>query len=385
MDKYFGRLLRPSTGAYVRILAFFCATTILLSACSDPPVPKPIRPVLTTKIGDVSQISERPFSGSATASEEAVLSFRVGGPLSEFPVKVGDTVEAGDVVAVLDTNDFEVSLRTAQSELQVAIAAHTAAKADYDRVAAVQKEDPGATSQRAVDLALSLRDQTSATVAAVRGVVQSTKDRLHYTKLEAPFSGKVVANYVENFEDVLPKQAVLKILNTARIEFTIDVPETLISYHPYVESIEIRFDVQPEKPVPATIHEIGIEANANTRTFPVTLIIDQPIDFEVLPGMSGQAMVLAELPEDTNRTGIEVPTSAVFSDDASGNTYVWVADESANTVKRREVKILRFGEFGILLQSGVEPGERIAVAGVHFLSDGQQIKIVDAVGAGPKS
>jgi RND family efflux transporter MFP subunit len=358
----------------------------LLAGCSKSQPPKPIRPVLTTVIGDVSQISERPFSGSATASEEAVLSFRVGGPLKQLPVNVGDEVEAGQVLAELDPNDFEVALRATQGELSAAEAAYTAAEADYERVINVQKEDPGATSQRAVDLALSLRDQAKSTVAALRAVVQTARDRLHYTTLEAPFSGTVVSKYVENFEDVLPKQNVLKISNVARIEFTIDVPETLISYHPYVEDVQIRFDVQPDRPVPATIYEIGTEANPNTRTFPVTLILDQPVDFDVLPGMSGQALVSAKLPEDAGKTGIEVPTSAVFSDDDSGKTFLWVVDESANVVQRREVAMIGFGEFGILLESGVTPGERIATAGVHFLSDGQKIKVVDAAAeAGPKS
>jgi RND family efflux transporter MFP subunit len=357
---------------------YLAIPTLLLTGCSEPKPPKPIRPVLTTKVGDVSAISTRPFNGRATAEELANLSFRVGGPLIELLVDVGDEVSAGDIIARIDPNDFEVALRAAESEVSSVSAAHQAARSDYERVIRVQQEDPGATSQRVVDSARSLRDQTGAQISAFRSVVQAARDRLHYATLEAPFSGTIVDTYVENFENVLPKQPVVRLVNLARIEFEISVPETLISYHPYVETIDVEFDAIPDRSFPATISEIGLEADQSTRTFPVTLIVDQPTDVDILPGMAGQANITARLPEDAGRSGLEISTSAVFSDDPGMNSFVWIVDEASNTVSRRQVEVARNGEFGLIIGSGLEPGERIAVAGVHFLSDGQEIRILEA-------
>lgn len=364
----------------LRMVLCAVAGVVGLSGCTEDVPPKPIRPVLTMVVGDTSNLKNRPFTGRASAAEQANLSFRIGGPLIELAVKVGDKVSAGDLIARIDPNDFQVQLNNVTAQLESIKAAYTAAENDFQRVASVQREDPGATSQRAVDISRATRDQARAQVAAIQALVQASNDRLHYTELLAPFSGTIVATYSENFEDVLPKQRVARLLNASRIKFLIDVPETMISLSPYVETIEIGFDAIPDRTFPAIIQEIGTEANYSTRTFPVTLIMDQPIDVKVLPGMAGEASITARLPEEAVKAGFDLPASAVFSNDQTGNTFIWVVDESAEVVTKRQVEVSGISSFGMHITSGLETGDRVVVAGVHFLSEGQKIRIMAADG-----
>jgi multidrug efflux pump subunit AcrA (membrane-fusion protein) len=69
-----------------------------------------------------------------------------------------------------------------------------------------------------------------------------------------------------------------------------------------------------------------------------------------------------------------IPVTAVFSPEIEGQSYVWVIDESTNTVSQREVEIGALVSSGLAVQSGLESGEMIATAGVHFLREGQQVK-----------
>ena len=92
---------------------------------------------------------------------------------------------------------------------------------------------------------------------------------------------------MENFEDVQNKQAILRLLDDSKIEMIIDIPEHLIINAAYVKDAFVVFDAFPGREIAATIKEIGTEASSTTRTYPVTLIMDQPEDIRILPGMTG--------------------------------------------------------------------------------------------------
>jgi RND family efflux transporter MFP subunit len=167
-----------------------------------------------------------------------------------------------------------------------------------------------------------------AEIDSLEASVQSARDELSYTYLRAPFDGTIVAKYVENFEDVQAKQAILRLLDTSRIEMVVDVPETKISNLPYVRNILVRFDAFPSIEIPAEIKEVGREASLTTRTYPITVIMDQPEGATILPGMAGRATAEVAKPE---ASGLVVPVAAVFSVAGEDGSYVWVIDETSLT------------------------------------------------------
>ena len=92
-----------------------------LMGCKDAePVKLPVRPVPAMKVGDVSRLIESTFPGRAKATEEVNLAFRVPGPLIARPVKVGDSVKQGDIVARIDPRDFETRVASLSSKLRQA-------------------------------------------------------------------------------------------------------------------------------------------------------------------------------------------------------------------------------------------------------------------------
>ena len=246
-------------------------TAALLTGCSEeqnvPVAPKPVKSIVLTDPGELSMAT---FPGRAKAGREANLSFRVSGPLVKLPVKVGDSVSMGTLIASIDPNDFEVRLRNVESTRKAAQAAFQRASADYKRLINTQKDDPGATSQRAVDLALAARDEARATVSSADATVQTATDHLSYSSLKAPFAGEVVETYVENFETVVAKQLIARLLDTSQIEMIVSVPENLIGYADSVTSVVVTFDSLVNVKVTGYIKEVGHEATQATRTYPVT-------------------------------------------------------------------------------------------------------------------
>ncbi|MHC4350739.1 MAG: efflux RND transporter periplasmic adaptor subunit [Planctomycetota bacterium] len=346
---------------------------VLLSGCSQPP-PEPdvIRPVRAVRAGDVSTLDGRWFPGKAQATQEVNLSFRVSGPLVEFPVIVGDRVTQDQVLARIDPRDFQVELRNAEAQLAEAKAVRDLREDEYARAQTAHQR--GGISDIELSRQLAERDRSRATVASNEAAVEAAQDALEYTNLKAPFDGIVVATFVENFEDVLAKQQIVRVLDDSRIEMIIDVPEQLISLAPYVEVVTCTFDALPGLEVPAEIKEIGTEASQTTRTYPITLIMDQPADAKIFPGMTGQARGRARPPGADATEGLEVPVSAVAS--ADGRTgHVWIIDDASGTVSQRPITVVELTPAGIRVQ-GVEPGEWVATAGAHYLTEGQQVRIL---------
>ena len=339
---------------------------------------KIIRPIRAMKVSDVTQFRQRKFPGIAKATQEIDLSFRVSGPLITLPIKIGDTVKRGDVVARIDPRDYEVKLNIVKGQLDRAQANANRAKSEYEREIRILKEDAGATSQVSVDRKLAQRDQSLADVKSLEASVAAEKNGLDYTYLKVPFNGIVVSTYVENFEQVQAKQSIVRIVDNTRIEMIINIPESLIGLAPSASNIEVIFDPFPDVKIPAEIKEIGTEASSTTRTYPITLIMEQPIGVKILPGMAGNATgEPADSEKDKVAIGIQVPVSAIFSPDEILKTYVWIIDEQSKQVMKREVTTGNLTDTGIIVNEGISQGEWIAIAGVHYLRDGMEVRILE--------
>jgi RND family efflux transporter MFP subunit len=395
--------------------------------------PETIRPVRAVKVGDLKAIEGKEFPGRAKASHEVDLSFRVSGPLISLPVDVGSQVKKDDIVAVIDPSDFQTALDSAEGNLSMAQAnllamEHGArpeeveqlraalveaeatsqqALADYERIEKLFQK--GAATKAQLDATLARRDVTAAQVTkakedlniglkgariedleakraevmALTAAVDNTKNQLDYTVLRAPFDGVVAAKYADNFQTVQAKQPIVRLLDVSKIEVTVQVPESLIVLAPHVKSVSCRFDALPGREFVGQPTKIGSEASQTTRTYPVTVAIDQPKDVQILPGMA--AIVRAEPPEGevSAEEDLIVPPGALFTDEtaqAGQQSYVWVVGEDGSKVARRAVTIGELTPVGIAVTDGLKTGEWVVTAGVHSLREGQQVRIVQEGG-----
>jgi len=345
---------------------------LMLSSCSEPPpTPEAAKMVKSIELGSSEGISTRSFPGRAEAAQEAALSFRVGGQVENLLVNIGEQVSRGQVLATLDKRDFTNALNVLESTLAEAQAALENAKSNHARSIKVQQEDAGAISQRAVDRTKAALSIATAAASAATSARDIAADRLGYTELKAPFSGEVVANYVESFESVVMKQPIVRLLDRTSIEFKVDVPEGLIGYANEVEEVNVVFDVQKDVEVPAIVKEVGRQASRGTRTFPVTLLLENTATFDILPGMAGTAFITARLAGGDRI--MSIPAAALFQHPEGGSAVWTVVD---NRLVRQKVTAASPGDFGIEVTAGLKAGDRIVTAGVNSLTEGQLVKVI---------
>jgi len=344
---------------------------VLLGCEEAPPPAEVIRPVKAIKVQDTEGFVRRYFPGRAAATQEINASFRVSGQLIARPIEVGTEVSKGDLIAVLDPDTFETEVRRAEAELTSRRADSDRADIELDRQ--LQLFSRGWVTQVRVDTVRADAQTAQAAVSAAEAALVRARLDLSYTTLTAPFDGVVVETYVENFQEVLARQPIARLVDSSQIEFWITVPEGLISLTPYVRDITVEFDAFPGRPLPAEVKEIKTEASQTTRAFDVNLIMQQPDDFQILPGMAGKASAdRIELPEEQRVEGYEVPLTALYSP-RGDEEFVWVIEEEAMTVSQRQVRTTEQTVHGVRVE-GVVPGEWVVVAGVEYLRAGQKVR-----------
>ena len=332
------------------------------------------RPVMAVQIGATDFLGQRHFPGRARAAREVSLAFRVSGTMSQRSVVVGDVVEESDVVAVLDPEPFQADVSRLQADLEAARADLLAKEEQFDRVEKLVES--GTYSEARGDASRAERDTASARVNSVASALERAELDLSYTLLRAPYPGRVVAVYAENFEEVAAQKPVVRLLDSSSVEIVIDIPETLIALVPQVEELLVTFDAFPGVEWKGTISEVGSEASQTTRTYPVTVVMQQVESATVLPGMSGRARA-SRLKEASLSTNVVVPVSALRPMEPGGDQMaVWVIDEATQTVSLKPVMIGQLLSIGTEVTEGLSDGDWIVTAGTHSLTEGQEVNIL---------
>lgn len=401
-----------------------CVAGLSFGGCrKETPVEQPIRPVRAMRLSDAPALMSRSFPGTAESVDAVELSFRVGGPLIAFPAnQLGKKVSKGDLLAQIDSRDFEVRLRDSQATLskarseldamrkarpeeieqlkagvERARAASDFARAEHKRNLSLTVSGAISTSELEMSAAKSkladaelLQAQESlrigqdgarpedikakeAQIESLQAAVQRAQDELSDTKLLAPFDGTVSSIYVENYEVVQPKQRIVRLVNTAELEMRVDIPESLIALVPQIREASVTIQAFPDLSIPAHIAEVGTEASPTTRTYPVKLRFSPPADADVRPGMSGFARGKGEVAGNKNPSQQVVPTTAVF--DRDEKQFVWIYDPTSKTVHAHAVTVLATTPYGLSV-SGLKPDQWVVTAGVHYLEENQPVRLV---------
>ncbi len=296
-------------------------------------------------------------------------------------------------------------------EIEQLRAALADAEASYRRAVAEHERNErllpeGAVSQSIYDISLALRERSEAAVTqaqealniglrgareedlqAKRAEIQAleaaalhARNQLEYATLAAPFSGTVAARYVDNFQTVQAKQPIVRLLDISQIEVTVAVPESLISLVPLVQGVRCRFDALADRDFPGVVTKIGTEASQTTRTFPVTVQLDQPGDVQILPGMAASVRVDPSDLSSPSPSDVVVPPSALFAGEAGQQSQVWILQpEGADSfrVALRAITPGRLTPTGIAVHEGLQAGEWVVTAGVHALRADQTVRILE--------
>lgn len=403
----------------------------LLLGCDRTPAARhdDVRPVKTQVVAAAETARSRSFPGLVEASRRAELAFNIPGILDELLVKEGQRVAKGEVIARLRREEYQARVAVAKGTLEQAKARATAlragerpeevirreaqvriaearvenAKAEYGRYASVlpsrgvsqseyemsqtrykvAQEELKAAQQMLEKAAVGRTEDIQAAEADVRateGRVAEAELQLADAVLIAPFDGVIANRYVDVNQNVPAKSPVVELQGTDNIDVAVDVPETVMASRMFGSGGELvaEYSGAPGRRFPVTIREVAQSADPVTQTFRVRVTMLAPEGVSILPGMTA-VVYASERARGEGPPRLLVPITAIYND-ASGEQVAWIIGPNL-TVSRRPVKIGAASGSSIEVLDGLRPGDRIAVAGVTQLRDGEKVRdLGDALG-----
>ncbi len=347
----------------IMALAWLCVWITTSGCRKEAPAPmEAVRPAKTMLVSKAYAAGGRSYPGEVRPNEEADLAFNVPGQLIEFPVKRGDQVKAGALLAKLDPRDFE-------NQLAKAIAAEAEAKVTRDRFA--KAVESGAASKQ-------MLTEAEAKLEIASSQVRIERKALEDTEIHAPYDGRATDKFVENFEHVQAKQKILSFQTTDVVKAVFNIPERDVAFAPSRDNLGrfvARFAFLPGREFEMELKEFVGEADAATQTYAVSLIMPAPKDVNLAPGMTVQ-IVWYPPTADAAGSGFVIPATSVF-ENPEGQTCVWIVDPQTSTVKETPVTTGKLTGDDIVVTGGLEDGQRVVTAGVSFLREGMQIRVME--------
>jgi multidrug efflux system membrane fusion protein len=366
-------------------VATFIGVAVLGVACGrEEVVAEPeLRPVRTEVVILSGADRVRTFSGTFRAGMESRLSFRVPGRVQRLPVDVGQFVPANQLIAELDSRDYELQVQEAQASLTRALASKRNADAERDRVRELYENDNASLSQW--DQARSVAESAAAQVESLEKRLELAQRQLDYTPLTAPVAGAIATVSVEVNENVQAGQPIVRLSSSTMTEVGVDLPGSVITE--ILEGAEaiVECDAIPGETFDAFVTEVGVTASGAT-TYPVTVQLASRTD-RVRPGMAAEVTFrLGSSGADATR--IFVPAVAVGED--RGGRFVFIAEpqgDGSAVVKRHPVEVgnLMTGDQHdrIEILGGLAAGDVIVTAGVRRLEDGRRVRLSETPESSP--
>lgn len=359
------------------LLLLLAAALFLNSGCEKPAPPPQIPPTVTIAPVKKQKLKETfIIIGKVKAYDEADIVARVKGFLEKTNFDEGAAVKKGDLLFLIEQDQYKANLEKAKGVLLAALATQRNADMEYERQKSLYVKR--AVSKRNYDEAHTNRMKAQAIVMQARSGVKLAELDLSYTEIRAPFNGYVglenysIGNYVGPTSK--PLTSVVSMANV-RVEFNISDKQVLRAKEIGYDSIKsakhvkvILYTADGAKyahPGEVTFWDNQIDQDTGTLTmqamFPNPRLV-------LIPGMYVRVAIDAQEKDNA----LVIPRVAL-AEDITGY-YVMLVDKD-NIVRRQKVTLGIRHSKKIEVLTGLKAGERVIVAGLQHVRPGTPVRI----------
>ncbi len=292
------------------------------------------------------------YTGTVEASVSIPLSFLMTGQVGKVLVSEGQRVGRGELLAMIDPGSY-------QSALDLALAKEQQAEDAHRRLSELYRK--GSLPEiKFIEVETGLNQ--------ARASVEIARKNLADCKLLAPAAGVIGKRQIEPGSNVVPYNTVFTLLDIDRVRISFPVPEKEIATTHIGQEAVVEVPALKGAIFRGRIFERGVIANPVTHTYTVGIEIPNP-GGKLMPGM-----VCRVWTGSTDTTSLVIIPLQAIRTDGSGRTYVYTADQGDRPV-RRDITTGRICGKGVTV-TGLEPGERLIVAGHQYLNENSTLEIL---------
>lgn len=337
----------------------------------EPPV---IRGLTVATVGESALPTSEAYVGTVESRDRGVLAARTDGQVMRIAVREGETVRTGDLLLTIAANQAADQLREAEAGLGAAQNRLAAARARADlaqktfaryqqlfaKTAITPQEMDRATAE--VEEARQQMAAAEAAVTAANAARSAGRTQLAYSKVTAPYAGRVVRREVQEGSTVQPGTPLLVLDRSGALQVSAEIPEKKAG------QIAVGAAVQIEIPslgrtFPAVISEVQSAADPRSRTFRIKAQL--PPEAPVHAGLFARVLL-----KGGDRPSLLVPVTAVVMRGQLTGVYL-VSDGILNY---RLVKTGREIDGKLEILSGLQSGDAIVVEGVERAHSGARLE-----------
>lgn len=341
------------------------ALALILAACGDhaaTPSAAAGRSVdagtITLKPAEAETYAVAP--GTVVAVQSVQVASRLMGYIKDIAVVEGQAVKAGQRLFTIDPADVEGGVAQARQGVDQATKALEDAKADYERFAALYKDEV-ATRQQYEKMKLNYEIAASR-AAQARAGLGSAENQLRYAVVTSPIDGVVTQKFANAGDIAAPGHPILMVENAARLQVQTAVSEEVYAGLKPGAPARVEVDGLPQA-IEARIARLSPAADPMAHTHLVKLDV-------AAPGLRSGAFARVSFP--TGRQAVlQVPAEAVQN--RAGIVGVFVVDDQG-VARYRMVRTGRTGNGLVEIVSGLAPGERVATRNAADLNNGDTVR-----------
>ncbi|MBN1850372.1 MAG: efflux RND transporter periplasmic adaptor subunit [Deltaproteobacteria bacterium] len=393
---------------------------------------KVIVEVVPVREGEIAKVVE--FAGSIAAEAEVKIYPQITAMIKDIMVEIGDSVQKGDVMALLDSEELEAQFAQAKAALDVikakwaqmetgarpeeiaqtedlvtkAKAALKEAESNFNRskemiergtiserqfesseiAYTIAKADLSSAQERLKMLKEGAtkedRDALQAQVRQAEAAVESARVRLSYARITSPFKGTISERFFEPGDLAMPGKPLFTIVQMDQVKVVISFQENQIQYLKEGLSAYVRVAAYGDHEYTGKIERISPTLNPQTRMFTAEILLDNKRRI-LRPGMFASVKFFI----DPHTNALLVPKEAiVFSegihlnnltdDDKNPSGYIFIVE--GETAQKREVIIGHTSGEIVEIKEGVKIGDKVVTRGLFKLKDGDRVKVVEQGG-----
>jgi RND family efflux transporter MFP subunit len=392
--------------------------TCLLSSCSRSPAVQArgggdadIPAVAVARVKTANLSRDLVLTAEFKPFQEIEVMAKVAGFVKQINVDIGDRVQRGQLLAVLDIPEMqddlrraqanvqqsEAQVRRAQDELQRAKSAQEMTHLSYTRLDAVSRQRPGLVAQQEIDDAHSKDLVAEAQVAAANSAWEAAKEQVgvnkaevaklntmfEYARVTAPFAGVITKRYADTGSMIQAGTAsqtqampLVQLAENGLLRLILPVPESSVPTIHLGQQVEVRVP-SLNRSFPGKVARFANQLSLETRTMDTEVDVPNP-SLLLVPGMYAEVDLSL-----TRRDGVlSIPVTAVDVDNqdsartaASGVTSGRVMVVTPNNrVETRKVTLGLETADEVEVRSGLNEGDMVVIGGRSGLQPGEEVK-----------
>ena len=346
-----------------------CSTAVFAQSSAPKASGKPALSVVTVTPQMANLAQKITANGNLAAWQEAIVGAEANGlKITEVRVNVGDRVQRGDVLAVLQADSLRAELAQAEGTLAEAAASAQEAKAQAERARSLQQQ--GFFSNAQLSQALAAEGASVARVQSARALVQLQTVRLAQTQVRAPDAGVISSRQATVGSVVGAGTELFRLIRQGRIEWRAEVTAAEIGRIQVGAPVQIK--VASGQLLQGKVRMVAPSVDAQTRN--ALVYVDLPAKTgSARAGMYAQGEIALGQSQ-----ALTVPQAAVVVRDGFSYVYTVEADQKVSQLK---VQTGRQSGDRVEVTSGLKADARVVASGGAFLNHGDTVRVVDAPAA----